>query len=55
MRTLYLLSLLFLGTITLSAQELTRERVADLRPLDYSIDGKAILEEFDDGSLKPEG
>lgn len=52
MRTLYLLSLLFLGTITLSAQELTRERVADLRPLDYSIDGKAILEEFDDGSLK---
>ncbi|MEM9928670.1 MAG: T9SS type A sorting domain-containing protein [Bacteroidota bacterium] len=36
---------------TLSAQEVVRSRTANLTPLDYSITGQAILEEYDDGSL----
>jgi len=52
MRIFYTLTLFTILCGALSAQTLTRERVADLRPLNYSIDGDAVLEEFDDGSLK---
>ena len=52
MRIFYFIPLLLLGCVGLSAQELVRERVADLRPIDYAISGDAILEEFDDGSLR---
>ncbi len=52
MKTFYLLSLFLVCCTTLSAQELVRQRIADLQPLDYTIEGDAILEEFDDGSLK---
>lgn len=52
MRTFYTLTLALVICFTVSAQTLVRERIADLSPLDYSITGKAILEEYDDGSLK---
>jgi hypothetical protein len=52
MRIFYTLTLFTILCGTLSAQALTRERTADLRPLDYAISGDAVLEEFDDGSLK---
>lgn len=52
MRTFYFLPFLILASISLNGQELMRQRTADLEPLDYSITGDAILEEYDDGSLK---
>jgi hypothetical protein len=52
MRAFSTLTLALIICYTVSAQELVRERIADLRPLDYSITGNAILEEYDDGNLK---
>lgn len=46
-----LITLFALATISLSAQNITAERIADLRPDDYRVEGDAILRTYDDGTI----
>lgn len=52
MKTYLLLALSLCFCISLSAQTVIAERVADLAPEGYSIAGDAVLEELDNGSLR---
>lgn len=52
MKLYSLLICLLAATVSLNAQTVTAERIANLTPENYSIDGDAILRAYDDGTLE---